>query len=74
MGAGLAVTVVLDVLLIPRFSETGAAVASALAYTTTGLVLIGFFWSLERSLRPATEPREPGDPAPEFHQMASSST
>ena len=54
MGAGLAVTVVLDVLLIPRFSENGAAVASALAYTTTGLVLIGFFWSLERSLRPAT--------------------
>lgn len=74
MGAGLAVTVVLDVLLIPRFSETGAAVASALAYTTTGLVLIGFFWSLERSLRPAREPREPDDPAPEFPQMASSST
>ncbi|WP_026415819.1 polysaccharide biosynthesis C-terminal domain-containing protein [Actinomadura oligospora] len=41
-AAGLAVTVALDLLLIPRFGATGAAVASALSYTTTTLVLL--FW------------------------------
>jgi O-antigen/teichoic acid export membrane protein len=52
MAAGLAVTVVLDLLLIPRFEATGAAIASAVAYTTTGLVLLWFFWWVNRSKRP----------------------
>ena len=42
MGAGLVVTVVLNLLLIPRFHENGAAVASAVAYTVTTLVLFRF--------------------------------
>lgn len=44
MGAGLAVTVVLDLTLIPRYGATGAAIASAAAYTTTAAVLAWFFW------------------------------
>jgi O-antigen/teichoic acid export membrane protein len=50
VGAGLVVTVVLDVLLIPPFHATGAAVASAVAYTVNTLVL---FWFLMRASRPA---------------------
>jgi O-antigen/teichoic acid export membrane protein len=49
MGAGLAVTVVLDLLLIPPFGSTGAAVASAAAYLTSTLALIGWFWLLGRA-------------------------
>ena len=49
MGAGLAVTVILDLLLIPRFGITGAAIASSTAYLTTMFVLAGCFWSLGRS-------------------------
>ncbi|MFC4910293.1 lipopolysaccharide biosynthesis protein [Actinomadura gamaensis] len=41
-AAGLAVTVGLDLLLIPRYGAAGAAVASAVSYTTTTLVLL--FW------------------------------
>jgi O-antigen/teichoic acid export membrane protein len=61
MAAGLAVTVALDLLLIPRFEATGAAIASAVAYTMTGLALLGFFWWIERSRRARTvdEPAEP---------------
>lgn len=49
MAAGLAVTVVLDLILIPPFEAIGAAVASAAAYLTTTLALIWFFWRMERS-------------------------
>ena len=43
MAAGVAVTVALDLVLIPRHGATGAAVASAVAYlTTTGALLIAF--------------------------------
>jgi O-antigen/teichoic acid export membrane protein len=49
MGAGLVVTVVLDLLLIPRFEAVGAAAASAVAYLTSTLVLVWFFWRLGRS-------------------------
>ncbi len=42
-GGGLVVTVVLDLLLIPRFGAVGAAWASAAAYlTTTGLLVASF--------------------------------
>jgi O-antigen/teichoic acid export membrane protein len=49
MGAGLAVTVVLDLVLIPPFGATGAAVASAVAYVTTQLTLVWFFYSFRRA-------------------------
>jgi O-antigen/teichoic acid export membrane protein len=51
MGAGLLVTVVLDLLLIPPFGATGAAIASAVAYLTTTLALVLFFWRVSRSER-----------------------
>ena len=49
MAAGLAVTVVLDVVLIPRYGALGAAIASAVAYVTATLTLVSFFWWLNRS-------------------------
>jgi len=53
MAAGLAATVILDLLLIPRFEAVGAAIASAIAYTTTTAALIWFFWRVGRSGRAA---------------------
>jgi len=49
MGAGLAATVVLDLILIPPFGATGAAAASAAAYVTSTAALIWFFWWLRRA-------------------------
>jgi O-antigen/teichoic acid export membrane protein len=49
MGAGLFVTVVLDLLLIPPLEATGAAIASAAAYMTTSLALVWLFWRVARS-------------------------
>jgi O-antigen/teichoic acid export membrane protein len=43
MGAGLLVTVVLDLVLIPALGVLGAALASAAAYLTTTAVLAGCF-------------------------------
>jgi O-antigen/teichoic acid export membrane protein len=51
MSVGLAVTVVLDLLLIPRFGALGAATASAAAYATSTIALIWFFWWVNRSER-----------------------
>jgi O-antigen/teichoic acid export membrane protein len=51
MGAGLIVTVVLDLTLIPRFGATGAAIASAAAYTTTAAALVVFFWWVANKAR-----------------------
>lgn len=48
MGAGLAVTVLLDLLLIPPFGATGAAVASAAAYISSTIALVWYFWSVGR--------------------------
>ena len=58
MGAGVVVTVVLDVLLIPTFQAVGAAVASSAAYTTTTIVLLLVFWAMTRSREeyPVREP------------------
>jgi O-antigen/teichoic acid export membrane protein len=58
MGAGLVVTVVLDLLLIPRFQEVGAAVASSSAYIATTAVLLLVFWILTRHRQelPVREP------------------
>jgi O-antigen/teichoic acid export membrane protein len=43
IGAGFVLTVVLDVLLIPPFGGLGAALASTLAYTASGLVVGAIF-------------------------------
>ena len=60
MAAGLAVTVVLDLLLIPPYGATGAAIASAVAYTTTAATLISSFWRLQRPPRvPASSSSPP---------------
>ena len=59
MAAGLAVTVALDVVLIPRYGAAGAAAASAVAYATSTLALVGFYRWLNRPER-ALEPRPEG--------------
>ena len=51
MGVGLAATVMLDLLLIPRYEATGAAIASAIAYSLTTAALFFFFWRLQRVRR-----------------------
>jgi O-antigen/teichoic acid export membrane protein len=48
MAAGLAVTVALDLALIPRHGVIGAAIASAAAYTTVSVTLIWMFSRLGR--------------------------
>jgi O-antigen/teichoic acid export membrane protein len=48
MAAGLAVTVALDLILIPAHGALGAAIASAAAYMTTSLALLWFFYSVGR--------------------------
>jgi Na+-driven multidrug efflux pump len=40
LGGGFLVTLVLDVLLIPRYGSLGAAWASAAAYLVTDLLLV----------------------------------
>ncbi len=57
MGAGVVMTIVLDVLLIPRYGVLGAAIASAVSYTTTIGVLIACFWTVTRQREKA--PAEP---------------
>jgi O-antigen/teichoic acid export membrane protein len=43
IGAGFALTVVLDIVLIPPHGGLGAALASTLAYSAAGLVVIAIF-------------------------------
>lgn len=58
LGAGVVVTVALDLALIPRFGSTGAAVTSTVAYVTTTATLLGCFAVLtRRPPRPATADR-----------------
>lgn len=53
MGAGAAITVTLDVILIPRYGAVGGAITSAITYLTTTMVLV---WLTRRTLsgRPPT--------------------
>jgi O-antigen/teichoic acid export membrane protein len=51
MGVGVAVTVALDLLLIPRLGATGAAIASTAAYLTTTVVLTVCYVLVTRSQR-----------------------
>jgi O-antigen/teichoic acid export membrane protein len=46
IGFGVIVTGVLDVVLIPHYAATGAAIASTVAYLTTTVVLLVFFASV----------------------------
>jgi O-antigen/teichoic acid export membrane protein len=50
MGAGLVVTVVLDLLLIPPLGASGAAIASSVAYISSTLALLAFFWKVNRTV------------------------
>jgi O-antigen/teichoic acid export membrane protein len=56
MGGGLAVTVVLDLLLVPSYGATGAAVASSASYITVTIVLMLFFFRINRSPQPERAP------------------
>jgi O-antigen/teichoic acid export membrane protein len=58
LGAGLVITVVLDLLLIPRFGALGAAVASTAAYLSTDALLVYLLLRLTRL------PRQRGNRAP----------
>jgi O-antigen/teichoic acid export membrane protein len=51
MAAGLVMTVGLDLALIPAYEAVGAAIASAVAYTTTSVALLSFFWWVRRAKR-----------------------
>jgi O-antigen/teichoic acid export membrane protein len=53
MAVGLVATLALDLLLIPRYEAVGAAIASAVAYLTTTLVLVWFFRRAVRARRAA---------------------
>jgi O-antigen/teichoic acid export membrane protein len=59
IAAGLPVTLVLDLLLIPPFGVTGAAAASAVAYLTTAAVLLASFRSVTRANSRAAEAEVP---------------
>jgi lipopolysaccharide/colanic/teichoic acid biosynthesis glycosyltransferase len=48
-GTGLIVTVVLDVILIPRLGAVGAAIASSAAYLTTTITLVAWYGHVTRS-------------------------
>ncbi len=68
IGAGMVVTVVLDLLLIPSHGMVGAAIASSLAYLTTTTACVAFFAThsrpardLERDLEPSGR-RQPVSP------------
>ncbi len=56
MGAGVLATVVLDLLLIPRYGAVGAAVASAVAYLTTTATLVFSFHQLASRRRTVRMP------------------
>ena len=67
VAVGVAVTVVGDVVLIPPFGATGAAIASSAAYLTTTIVLVGFFVAAtDRVLRGTPDSSESGVPIRRF--------
>ena len=50
-GLALVITVVLDLLLIPRYGVVGAALASSVAYTVVFLTAIGFYITVSRKTK-----------------------
>jgi O-antigen/teichoic acid export membrane protein len=69
LAAGLPVTVVLDLLLIPPFGVTGAAVASTVAYFVTTGVLLACYRAVVRAQRERSGPA--GDTAESTAQEVS---
>jgi lipopolysaccharide/colanic/teichoic acid biosynthesis glycosyltransferase len=51
-GIGVVVTLVMDVVLIPRFGAVGAAVASSVAYLTTTATLVAWYRYTSRGIGP----------------------
>jgi lipopolysaccharide/colanic/teichoic acid biosynthesis glycosyltransferase len=59
-ATGVIVTLVMDIILIPRFDAVGAAIASSAAYLTTTLMLVFWYWRVTRSTsRPSDNFRRP---------------
>jgi O-antigen/teichoic acid export membrane protein len=56
MGAGVVLTIVLDLLLVPTHGSTGAAIASTVAYLTTTASLLVVFRVLVGRRAPEPEP------------------
>lgn len=54
IGVAVVVTVLLDILLIPRLGAVGAALASSAAYATSSAVLVGFFFNVRHTLASRT--------------------
>jgi O-antigen/teichoic acid export membrane protein len=53
LGVSVVVTIVLDVLLIPHHYAVGAAVASAAAYITSSVALLGCYYAVRKGARTA---------------------
>jgi lipopolysaccharide/colanic/teichoic acid biosynthesis glycosyltransferase len=49
-GAGVVVTLIMDVILIPRYGAVGAAIASSVAYLTTTSMLVAWYWHTTRHI------------------------
>ena len=56
MGAGVVLTVVLDLVLVPQYGATGAAIASTVAYLATTASLLIVFRVLVARSQPELEP------------------
>jgi O-antigen/teichoic acid export membrane protein len=56
-GMGVIVTIVLDLILIPRLGAVGAAIASSAAYLTTTLALVAWYRHVMRSTPAAGTPQ-----------------
>jgi O-antigen/teichoic acid export membrane protein len=52
MGAGVVLTVILDLLLVPQWGATGAAIASTVAYLVTTAALLAVFRALTARQEP----------------------
>jgi lipopolysaccharide/colanic/teichoic acid biosynthesis glycosyltransferase/O-antigen/teichoic acid export membrane protein len=63
MGVGTIITVVLDVILIPKYGALGGAVTSAITYVTTTLTLTYIAHRVARDGEAV--PSDPGMPAPD---------
>jgi len=50
-GLALILTVILDLVLIPRYGALGAALASSLAYTAIFFTAIGFYLNVSRGTK-----------------------
>ena len=70
---GLVVTLILDVILIPRLGATGAAIASSAAYLTTTLTLLAWYRHVTRSteLKPPSGERDVGERVAERQALPS---